>query len=335
MSSASVSVASDPGVKADSFGRPFCFECGYDLSGLELPRPCPECGRHADPAIQASEAREWFKRRPARLRWLVRPQTVPPGFWFVLSDAASAELARRRVIRWLWLPAVLVLVTVGAGCFLTVEYDVKVWYYERSDAERKPIRVVTDSETDRLFAFNLHLFRGGFFFTKPASWVRVVERRPRDFGVGMPKSLDHMLLFWGCSPLLLLLFGYLPARESALAWLRCRARRQGRADLANATRTAWSVISVPLGMAVWMWLVAAWVHGVGELLGFRGIASTCLVTVAGGWWLLVTLIGYAVLVKPDRSRIIVGSRIGLWAVVVILSVGGPVAVGWALLQMLL
>ncbi len=46
---------------------------------------------------------------------------------------------------------------MGIGCLVSAEYDVKVWYYDRTDAERRSVRVVTDSETDRLFAFNLHV----------------------------------------------------------------------------------------------------------------------------------------------------------------------------------
>ena len=99
-------------MKAGFLDHPFCVECSYDLSGLELPRPCPACGRVADPVAQAAEAREWFARRSARMKWLVRPRTTPPGLWYVLSDPASVKLARRRVVCCLWLSTDLFSVTI-------------------------------------------------------------------------------------------------------------------------------------------------------------------------------------------------------------------------------
>ena len=180
--------------------NPFCFECGYDLSCLDLPRPCPECGRLADPTAQAAEAREWFARPSSTLKWLVRPSTIPSGSWHVLYDPTSAGLARVRVACWLWLSTVLAVVTVGVGRFPTAEYDVKVWCYVGADAERTPLRVVTERETDRLFALNLHLLRGGLFLTKPASWVQVVECKRSSVGVSVPEDMEPMFLFGGCDP---------------------------------------------------------------------------------------------------------------------------------------
>lgn len=263
---------------------------------------------------------------------MIRPRTVPAGFWYVLSDEASTKLARRRMVCWLWLPVILAMATVGAGHFVTAECHVKIWYYDKQDADQKPIWVDTETETDRLFGFNLH-FRGPFF-TTPRSWVRVVERRPVSFSLSMPTEIDPMFIFWGGGPLLLVLFGYLPARMTAVARARHRARRQGHANLADAVRAAWSVMSVPLGMAVWAWLLAAWSYGISELTGAVAEAAWYLVVGAAGWWVLVSLVGYGILVRLDRPRIVVGNRIGFWLIAVILSVGGPIAVAGGLLWML-
>lgn len=324
-------------MNVDSSAHPFCFDCGYDLSGLELPRPCPECGRLADPTAQAAEAREWFARRSSRLMWLVLPQRLPPGLWYVLSDPASGKLARRRVVRWLWLPAILAVVTVGVGCFITVDYNVRVWHYDQFDPERRPVGDVTVTETDRLFAFNFHFFRGvaGLVCQKQASWVQVVERQRKSVDVSVPESIDAFSLLWGCGPLLAVVFGYLPSSRLVAVWTRHRARRQWRVNVAKAAQTAWSVIAVPFGMAAWAWFLAVLIYGIGELSGSNGMASHLvggLVWAALGWWVFVSLVGYGVLVRQDRARILVRSRSGLWAMVVILSTGGPAGVGWGILR---
>ncbi|MCH8148044.1 MAG: zinc ribbon domain-containing protein [Planctomycetes bacterium] len=318
-------------MKADSLGHPFCFECGYDLNGLQLPRRCPECGKLADPETQAAEAREWFARRSPRLMWLVRPQTVPLGLWCALSDATSAKLARRRVARWLWLPAILAVVTVGFGCFVTAEYTVKVWYYDQSDPERRSIHTVTKTETDRLFAVNLHFFRGGLFFQKPVTWVQVVERQRKSLGVSVPDNIDPYTVFLGCGPLLAVLFGYLPSRKLVVAWVRYRAESERRDNLANSTHTSWSVMSVPLGMAAWAWLLPLSVYGIGLLSGAEYFIPW-LHLGAVGWWVFVCLVGYGILANQYRPRLVVGIRIVLWGIAVILSLGGPAAVGWGLIH---
>ena len=101
----------------------FCFDCGYDLHGLELPRACPECGCVADPAGDVRRVRSWFAGRPAAIGWILRPGRIPPGSWYALFDRGSLQLARKREWLWLWMPALLAAVTVAMGCLITVEYD--------------------------------------------------------------------------------------------------------------------------------------------------------------------------------------------------------------------
>lgn len=324
-------------MKQDSSDNPFCFNCGYDLSGLELPRPCPECGRLADPERHAAEARAWFARSSANSIWLVRPHALPFGVLYVLLDNASTRLARRLAVRWLWLPAALTVVTVGLGCFVTVEYDVKTWHYVRSDPQRRPVREVSDSETDRLFDFNLHLFRGGFFFTKPVSWIEVVERRRTGIAVSVPDSVELMFVFWGCCPLLVVVFGYWPTKKLVVARVLYRTRKRNQRSLPRAAETAWALIAVPLGLAVWVWFVAAIAHGICELFvpnRWDWSMAEVLLWAEVGWWVLVCLVGYGVLARQDRSRIVSGSRIGLWVAVIIVSLGGPAVVGWGLIHLL-
>ncbi|MCH8251101.1 MAG: hypothetical protein IID36_01470 [Planctomycetes bacterium] len=224
---------------------------------------------------------------------------------------------------------------MGLGCFVTVDYDVKTWHYVRSDPQRRPVREVSESETDRLFDFNLHLFRGGFFFTKPVSWIEVVERRRTGIGVSVPDSIELMFVFWGCCPLLVVVFGYWPTKKLVLARVLYRTRKRNQRSLPRAAETAWGLMAVPLGMAVWAWFAALMGYGFCELLAPNNRCVFTIAVLLGTaeiWWVLVCLIGYGVLARQDRSRVVFGSRIALWAVVVIVSLGGPAVVGWGLIQ---
>lgn len=316
--------------------HPFCFNCGYNLSGLQLPQPCPECGRLADPEAETALAREWFARRSSILEWLVRPRTLPSGLWYSLSNDESVKLAGRREARWLWLPVILTFLTVAVGCLVTVEYNVKVWHYDGADPDRRPRSVHYETESDRLFAFDLHLFRGGIWaavFKKPFSWVEVTERKRMGFGVSVPEYSEPMFLILGCSPLLAVAFGYWPSKKLAFVWSRSRARRLNRDDLPRAIKTASSVIAAPLGTALWLWFVATVSFATWQLCAWDDeilVVVPVMFFAAAGMWALVCLVGYGILARQDRARLVVGSRFALWAVAFILGIGGPTAAGWGL-----
>ncbi len=271
------------------------------------------------------------------LTWLIRPRSIPVEFWYVLSDAASAKRARRRVACWLWLPAILAAVTVGVAHFVTVDFDARVWYYEQSDPQKRPLRDVMETDnTDRLFAFNLHLFRGGFFFSKPASWVEVVEPKRRSLGFSVPAGIEPLPFFWGCVPLGAVVFGYLPPRLLFLARERHRASGRERHNVDRAAGTAWIVMSAPLGIALWIWLLAIlacvpWQLGGSEEWYFSVIAG--LTMAATAWWALASLVGYGILARKDHARLIVTNRLGFWMVCVVLSLGGPTGVVYAIMRL--
>lgn len=84
-----------PPTEPSAVPRPFCFHCGYDLSGLTLPRPCPECGRLRQPGIDEADARRWFATRVAAWQFFVRPGKTPVGLLYTLSDDAPSRIARR------------------------------------------------------------------------------------------------------------------------------------------------------------------------------------------------------------------------------------------------
>jgi hypothetical protein len=91
---------------------PTCFECGYDLTGLDLPHRCPECGRVADPQNAGDEVYAWFASR--RAVWLRSP---PACFMAQLHEGRCLRVAARRLLISLVVPwLVLVGLVVGLNC---------------------------------------------------------------------------------------------------------------------------------------------------------------------------------------------------------------------------
>jgi len=318
-----------------STAHPFCFNCGYNLRGLELPRACPECGRIADPIEDVSRTRSWFAYRSAAFGWILRPGKTPAGSWYALFDQASRKIARRREWLWLWLPAVLAAVIVAIGSFVVVDYKVKVWHYKQGDPQRTPLRIIFENETDRLYGFNLHPFRGGLFFNKPASWVEVVERQQQHVSFSVPSPFEPFFLLWGGVPLIAVMCGYYPAKWLVALRLRFRAETRGRPELRQSARAAWSLMAAPLSIALWLWLVASVLFGICELVE-RGIDDYgfifYLLLLSVGLWVLVLLVGYARILQQDRARLIVENRLVGYMALIVVSIGGPVLMFWGLAQ---
>ncbi len=320
--------------------HPFCFSCGYDLFGLEVPHTGPECGQIRDPAIDEPSVRRWFASGRNALTWLFRPSKIPAGIWYVLNDDASRRIARRREFRWLHLPAILTTVLVGVGCFVTIEYDVKHWYYEQSDPQRTPFRFSRDRETDRFYALNLPLRISWQDFLVPAwpSWVEVTERTPKRLALTVPDEFDSFFLLFGSITWFALLFGYLPIRPL----IRRRASRVAftnrKAELSNARLTAISLMAGPLGIATWLWVLFALVFGCGEAFfsneDVSWAAAECLFFAASGAWVLASIVGFPVLICQDRATRFFHRRVAWCLALVTIALGGPVAAFYGTMKLL-
>lgn len=312
--------------------RPICLHCGYDLRGLQMPRACPECGRVNDPIADARRVREWFARRSTAIAWLFRWRRVPPGSWYLLFDAKSLRIARRREFVWLWLPAILAAVTVALGCWITIDYNVKVWYYDGADPEQRPRRVVHEDETDRLFATNMNIgWSLILLYYKPESWVQVVERHPKRVDISVPDRFDPWFFLWGCLPGLVVTLGYWPARAMAFYCARRAAGSRGQRELGLASRAAWTYMAAPLGIPVWLWFGASLLDSFGSLLvperALEYLVDTMLLT-APGLWFLVSCMGYVLLTGLDRARLVFSIRLAECTAMTIASIGGLAATIW-------
>ncbi len=317
---------------------PFCYECGYDLSGLELPHRCPECGLLADPPRQSQAVNGWYAGWQSWLWCVTRPSRTPRGLSYVPYTPESMGSSRRRLLLLLWLPSLLAFLIVLIGACYSVQYDVKVWYYEKSDPQRTPVRTVYPNETDHFYNLNLHLFRDGLFFKQPANWRRVDERTPKHTSFSWPPDIDFMTIIFGSSPLIFLLTGYMLCRFIVSRFARRAAVRINRPEIASSTKHAVALVAFPAGAALWSWLSFIVVIGIYQAGGsddslweWLGIVLFCL---AAGLWMYSGLVGWALLIAADAARKIFPARKTICVLLAAVHVGAPIAVLSLILQLI-
>ncbi len=316
----------EDGVGSDNVGHPFCFWCGYDLRGLELPRACPECGRVCDRVRDEREAREWFAQTRSCLGGLLRPSTVPAGVCYSLNDAGSIKVAKRRCFRWIWLPLLLTCVVVAIGALVRVEWEVRISYHDSSDASRPPLRMVERLETDQPYGLNLHLFRGGLLFQKPVSWVKVVEKTRRRVFIST-RAIDTFAAMFVVLPSCVVFFGYLPGRFLLIRRARRMGVNRGIPELRESMGAVWAVPAPVLGMAVWLWFLCVvsvgahtlypWSHDMGGVWSYP-------VVVSAGLWIAYSLLSWRALVRMDRAGKVFNNRPWAGLGLVAATLGGPV-----------
>ena len=312
---------------------PFCFQCGYDLTGLELPRQCPECGLLRDPSLD-EQARKWFASRWACLRWLRHPSRTPRNLCYLLFDQPSTRIARHRRFRWLWLPAILCTFVVAIGSFIVVEHDVKVWHYAEDDPQKTPRRVRTESKTERLYHSNppLRLSIWDFFHLPGKTWVFESEKqRLRSMALAWPE-VDFIAVGVGGLPWFGLLFGFLPAR---LLLTRSTPRGMtGRhvSEMRRAIRSVSSLVVPMFGASAWTWVGAVIVWGLDTVLPIPWIEEVGICFTLGAIILgiVASLVGWPMLVMLDRERIRFRHRVLTAIACLLLSAGGPVLAVWGL-----
>lgn len=323
-----------------SASAPFCPACGYDLTGLDMPRACPECGRLADPARDSDAAQRWFTESRSELEWLVRPSTVPAALYYASSGPSLIPAARRRQFRWLWLPAILTAFAVVAGTCIVVEYDVKTWHYNTADPERTPVQVSETIERDRLYSFS-GFYRGGdarLVLPTGEALIEYKERSRVRAVLDLPDSF-HQLSFnimWLVIPWLGLLCGYLPARLIVRWHGRRFAKTYGQTSAAHPGMVCSSLMAAPLGVSIWAWLGVTIAFGVRtaclEDAGEPGSLDCWLewpLGVVFCLWCLVGGIGWPILVTRDGARRLFPHRTLTCILLVAITICVPVGVAIA------
>lgn len=223
---------------------PHCPNCGYNLTGLDLPHRCPECGHLADAVAEREAAVRWYSSWNA---FLLRK--TPPMALAYIGDARCRRHAWRR-----WLLLVLVPWLAVTPLFLLInsvqEIETHETWWERPENPSQKLHYQKTADTNRLLTLNLDLhlqFFGskGDFKDVPGAARR--EKTTRSFVLSWP---EPDALTW-------LLFLIPPAIGVVGIWLLagvllvCRlATRRRRPTLGPGA--AW-----PLAALLGPWLAAA------------------------------------------------------------------------------
>ena len=88
-------------------------------------------------------------------------------------------------------------------------------------------------------------------------------------------------------------------------------------------------------ISAWLWFGASVLYASSQLVIPGEVALYLvggLLWTAAGLWVLVSFIGYTVLMRLDRARVIVANRMVGCTALTAVSIGGPAAVIWVLLE---
>ena len=161
-----------------------CPNCDYNLTGLDLPRRCPECGYLADPDAEREAAVRWY------VLWSGLVFRKPPAMALVyVGDVRCRRQAWRR---WLllalapWLAVTLLFLLFNS---IQVIKTHETWWEKPENPGRKLNHDET-TDWDRLLGFNFDLDFRFFALNHDLSDVTGAtryEKTSRSFELGWPE----------------------------------------------------------------------------------------------------------------------------------------------------
>jgi hypothetical protein len=316
---------SEPSEQLGAASRPpFCFNCGYELTGLDLPHACPECGRIADPDAEIAAAQKWFAHEAWKPWAALRPSRIPLTIWHIPRDDQSRRIARQRRRWFLWIPAFLVTFLV----LVAYQFESRAEAWLVTHPLSKPASRVQGTAVKRCFGrvntrFSSH--RIG------ADGVRVVEFDEWEPWRFQPtRWLSHDAILHAFTPWFVFVPGYYrgAAVVALAAWTRHRQRRQHGHVVS-------SVLAPAYGAFLWSWFVLASAYGFVSFLGVLGTSTSPVSEIMHGISVpglaMLSLVGWRNLLTRERSGRIVG-RSSAVALLTILASCSALLIGTSLLE---
>jgi hypothetical protein len=130
---------------------PHCPNCNYDLTGLDLPHRCPECGYLADPPAEREAAVAWYAS------WKGLFFRAPPRMALAyLGDRRCRRRARQRGLLLLLVPWAAATLLILLGTSIQVVQTHETWW-EKPESPGKKLTYREWTETSRLLVFDLEI----------------------------------------------------------------------------------------------------------------------------------------------------------------------------------
>lgn len=292
----------------------FCFYCGYDLAGLELPRNCPECGTCCDPKRDADRAREWFTTSNALHGLLFFKSKIPLGVHYLLDDNQCRKVAARRRFKWIILPMITIFVITLVGSSIDVTYNAHVAYHLKRDQTQTPVfqydyelggRALdrnpkpTNFDAHKIAAWKSVVARGG-----GTTAINHQERRVGKLTIKRPAMFTRLAPLW-IIPFGALICAYYAGRFTLINLVRRTTDVPDRQSLARSIANLEIVTTYPVGISAWMWALIL----VGTIFVQIGWLPAVVASALKGltWWATIYAIFFAVIAYPslvlaDRPR---------------------------------
>ena len=230
---------------------PHCPNCGYNLTGLDLPHRCPECGHLADAVAEREAAVRWYSSWNGLLF-----RKTPSMALAYIGDARCRRHAWRRCLLLVlapWLAVTLLFLLINS----VQEVKTHETWWERPENPSQKLYYKKTADTDRLLTLNLDLLGLRLFDFSHISGAVRREKTTRSFVLSWPEPDAFTCL----------VFLVPPAVSVFGVWFLAGVLRVRRAMTRQTGPSLGAGAAWPLAVLLGPWLTAA--------LGIHALSGGC------------------------------------------------------------